>query len=185
MEEKDFFKWLQGHDVTALWDLRFPPPRAGDWSEPTALKRACAARSMGYRTYPLGRREAGGLKGHVAAEEGRDVLGRLVEVAQTAGRVAFVVAQTAPSTGSARWEVANALMATPGIRVLHILPGSQLCEHVYEVPEGGAPTKPQAAAPPAAKASEVAPETAQKDAADSGETAAPAIRKNRWGRKAG
>ncbi|CAE7282487.1 unnamed protein product [Symbiodinium sp. CCMP2456] len=185
VEEKDFFKWLQGHDVTALWDLRFPPPRAGDWSEPTALKRACAARSMSYRTYPLGRREAGGLKGHLAAEEGRDVLGRLVEVAQE-GRVAFVVAQTAPSTGSARWEVANALMATPGIRVLHILPGSQLCEHVFEVPEGGAPkTKPQARLSGSTVRSSKAPETAQKDAADSGETAAPAIRKNRWGRKAG
>jgi len=188
VEEKDFFKWLQGHEVTALWDLRFPPPRAGDWSEPTALKRACAARSMAYRTYPLGRREAGGLRGHVAAEEGRDVLGRLVEVAQE-GRVAFVVAQTAPSTGSARWEVSNALMASPGIRVLHILPGSQLCEHVYDVyeaPEGGAPqTKPQATAPPAVKASGVVPETVQKDAADSGETAAPAVRKNRWGRRAG
>ena len=29
---------LTHHGVTALWDLRFPVPRAGEWSEPTALK---------------------------------------------------------------------------------------------------------------------------------------------------
>ncbi|CAE7170710.1 unnamed protein product, partial [Symbiodinium pilosum] len=48
------------------------------------------------------------------------------------GRAAVVTAQTAPSKGSARWEVANALTAMKSVRVLHILPGSQLSEHIRE-----------------------------------------------------
>ncbi|CAK9045829.1 unnamed protein product, partial [Durusdinium trenchii] len=67
---------LSRHGITALWDFRI---RETDWSEPSSFKRACAARSISYRTYPLGRREAGGMQGHLQSEEGQDVLRRFAE----------------------------------------------------------------------------------------------------------
>eukprot|EP00435_Cladocopium_sp_Y103_P036101 s69_g9.t1 len=125
VEEKDFFKWLTGHGITSLWDFRLP--REGDWSEPSNLKRACAARSIAYRSYPLGRREAGGIPGHLRSEEGQDVLRRFAEVATLGGRAAFAVAQSGHSAGTARAEVAERLLVTASVaKVLHILPGGQL-----------------------------------------------------------
>ena len=54
-------------------------------------------------TYPLGRREAGGLSGHLRTEEGLDVLRRFVEVAGQC-RAAFAVADDGLLPGSARME---------------------------------------------------------------------------------
>ncbi|CAJ1418868.1 unnamed protein product [Effrenium voratum] len=126
VEEKDFFKGLTDNGIATLWDLRFPLPREGDWSEVPLLRRGCAARSIAYRSYPLGRREAGGLQGHLRSEEGQEVLRRFLEAAREKGPAAYAVAQQEDKPGSARAEVAELLLsgAFGGVRVMHILPGA-------------------------------------------------------------
>lgn len=175
VEEKDFFKWLTSHGITSLWDLRSP---ASDWSEPGQLKRTCAARSIAYRTYPLGRREAGGLPGHLRSEEGQDVLRRLAEVATLGGRAAFAVAQSGHSAGTARAEVAEQLLLTAAVaKVLHILPGGQLQEHVAT----GAAEAPPAPAKVEVQLTSPAAEAPKEEV----EAAAAEGRRNRWGRRKG
>merc|ERR1712061_793686 len=49
----------------------------------------CATRVVKYRNYPLGKRAAGGVEGHVRSEEGNDVLRRMVGAARME-RVAYL-----------------------------------------------------------------------------------------------
>lgn len=141
------------------------------------MKRACAARSIAYRTYPLGRREAGGLSGHLRSEEGQDVLRRFAEVATLGGRAAFAVAQSGHSAGTARAEVAEQLLLTAVAKVLHILPGGQLQEHVAT----GAAEAPPAPAKVEVQLTSPAAEAPKEEV----EAAAAEGRRNRWGRRKG
>jgi len=173
VEEKDFFQWLTSHGITTLWDLRIP--REGDWSEPSNFKRSCAARSIAYRTYPLGRREAGGICGHLQSEEGQDVLKRFAEVAGGQGRAAYAVAQSSDAAGSSRAEVAEQLLRNGVAKVIHILPGGQEKEHVLCTHQAPDPVRSEAAASP--RTAPVVTSTSVEAPEVEGQ------RRNRWGRR--
>eukprot|EP00913_Durusdinium_trenchii_P010515 g9859.t1 len=173
LEEKDFFKLLSRHGITALWDFRI---RETDWSEPSSFKRACAARSISYRTYPLGRREAGGMQGHLQSEEGQDVLRRFAEVS-TQAAAAFAVAQSGSTAGSSRAEVAEQLSSGKfgQIKVMHILPDGQLLEHQERSLQA---TPPKPAEPVTTESPAITSAVpAEVVEVESGQ------RRNRWGRR--
>eukprot|EP00930_Biecheleria_cincta_P035096 TRINITY_DN24172_c0_g1_i1.p1 TRINITY_DN24172_c0_g1~~TRINITY_DN24172_c0_g1_i1.p1 ORF type:complete len:670 (+),score=97.10 TRINITY_DN24172_c0_g1_i1:91-2010(+) len=125
--ERDLFHLLRKYGVAALWDFRCRPPREG-WCCVEVLRRRCAAQNMKYRSYPLGRREAGGARSHVQSEEGRDYLQRMT----TMGRQEPVAYLTSDAdwhnTDSLRAAVADALLdgkhgneaAASSMRVLHL-----------------------------------------------------------------
>jgi len=75
--ERDFFRHLTNQSISGLWDFRFKP-LAGSWGEPQSLKRTCTTRAIKYRHYPIGRRAAGGIDGHLRSEEGRDIMKRFL-----------------------------------------------------------------------------------------------------------
>jgi len=183
-DERGFFKMLLSGEVRMLFDLRFPSPRQGDWSEPATLKRSCAARAVAYRCYPLGRREAGGVTGHLRSEEGQEVLRRLV-VAAREERTAFLSFDSDWTKPGFRSEVADWLMSGTfgsGIGVSHIMPNG-LQDHIARCPQPvpsaqSAPKELSQTEPSPAK-TVVAPSASDTD----GQPTAPAQRVNRWARR--
>ncbi|CAJ1411228.1 unnamed protein product [Effrenium voratum] len=182
VEEKDFFKGLTDNGIATLWDLRFPLPREGDWSEVPLLRRGCAARSIAYRSYPLGRREAGGLQGHLRSEEGQEVLRRFLEAAREKGPAAYAVAQQEDKPGSARAEVAELLLsgAFGGVRVMHILPGAVVQSAKVSAP---APVSaPKAISSPACEVAAAGSPNVTAEHPAKAETGDEPRRRNRWGK---
>eukprot|EP00428_Durinskia_dybowskii_P025438 CAMPEP_0170240540 /NCGR_PEP_ID=MMETSP0116_2-20130129/20029_1 /TAXON_ID=400756 /ORGANISM="Durinskia baltica, Strain CSIRO CS-38" /LENGTH=494 /DNA_ID=CAMNT_0010491361 /DNA_START=53 /DNA_END=1534 /DNA_ORIENTATION=- len=131
-EERQFFATLQKHGVASIWDLRGRPPRDG-WAEPETLRRTCAIRAVKYRHYPIGRREAGGIAGHIEAEEGHDVFKRFLAVAD-AEVAAIVGAEMSWRQPEGLRGLAAELLVGGGLglraRVLHLPPdGGEAEEH--------------------------------------------------------
>lgn len=137
----NFFNSLLAENVAMLWDFRLRSSRQASWSEPDALRRACAARAIKYRHYPLGRPEAGGHEGHVHSEEGQDILRRFVAAARQV-QSAFVVTELDWRKPGLRAEISEFLLYSEragAIQILHIVD-----DHVEEHHRlsGGASSSP-------------------------------------------
>lgn len=146
--ERCLFEQLKAQGVSALWDLRLRTQR-GSWSEPEALRRRCAVREVKYRSYPLGRREAGGVSGHLRSDEGRDVLSRFAEAA--VGEPSAILGAEPERRGSASLRAVAADWLTSGalglrLRILHLSPGGDVEEHPpcdrAELETAAAPSEP-------------------------------------------
>jgi len=80
--EGELYRVLEKYSVRELWDVRPSTSHCAlHWTPGEALRQSCATRAIRYRRAPLGRPEAGGLKAHLASEEGTDVLARVVSSA--------------------------------------------------------------------------------------------------------
>uniref|UniRef100_A0A7S0FA49 Uncharacterized protein n=1 Tax=Pyrodinium bahamense TaxID=73915 RepID=A0A7S0FA49_9DINO len=121
LAERVFFERAQCNEVSELWDVRCSMAGVAAHWEPKQLRRLCAVRMLAYHWVPLGRAEAGGIARHLASDEGRDVLARLV-LSAAEGRKVAVLGHAEEWRDSERHAVASALASGDfgPLSVLHI-----------------------------------------------------------------